>query len=63
MRTTLINIFILLFSLILSKTIIDISNYHYYENTLNFTIEANLTKYLNLLSKNNSEIENNLFFL
>ena len=52
----------MLFSLILSKTIIDISNYHYYENTLNFTVEANLTKYLNLLSKNNSEIENKTIY-
>ena len=56
------NIFIMLFSSMISKTIIEISNYHDYENTLNFTVEANLTNYLNLLSKNNSEIENKTIY-
>jgi ABC-type amino acid transport substrate-binding protein len=62
MRATFINIFILLFSTIISKNIIEIPNYNYDESTLNFTVKANLTNYLNLLSKNNSEIENKTIY-
>ena len=62
MRVTFINIFILLFSSIISKNIIEIPNYNYDESTLNFTVKANLTNYLNLLSKNNSEIENKTIY-
>ena len=62
MKTTLINIFILFFSSIFSKNIIEIPHYNYDDSTLNFTIKANLTNYLNLLSKNNSEIENKTIY-
>ena len=61
MRVTIINIFILLFSSVFTK-IIEIPYYHYEDIGLNFTIKANLTKYLNLLSKNNSEIENKTIY-
>ena len=62
MKATLINIFILLFSSTFSKNIIEVPNYNYDESTLNFTVKANLTKYLNLLSQNNSEIENKAIY-
>ena len=62
MKVTLINIFILFFSSIFSKNIIEVPNYDYDESTLNFTVKANLTNYLNLLSKNNSEIENKTIY-
>ena len=62
MKAILINIFILFFSSISSKNIIEIPHYNYDDSTLNFTIKANLTNYLNLLSKNNSKIENKTIY-
>ena len=62
MKTTLINIFILLLSSIFSEKIIEVPNYNYDESALNFTIKANLTNYLYLLSQNNSEIEDKTIY-
>ena len=61
MKSTIINIFILLFYSVFTK-IIEIPHYDYYDIGLNLTIKANLTKYLKLLSKNNSEIENKTIY-
>lgn len=62
MRVTIINIFILLFFSIFTEDIIHIPQYHDSQYSLTFTVIANLTNYLNLLSNNNSEIENKVIY-